>query len=128
MELTGKVALVTGSTSGIGRATAQALAARGARVLVSGRDEERGAKAVAAIRADGGQADFLPADLHDADSARDLARRAVQTGGRVDILVNNAGIGAFGPTDAISEQDFDATYALNVKAPFFLVAALAPAM
>ncbi|MEY9873262.1 NAD(P)-dependent dehydrogenase (short-subunit alcohol dehydrogenase family) [Streptacidiphilus sp. MAP12-33] len=90
MELTGKVALVTGSTSGIGRATAQALAARGAHVLVSGRDEERGVKAVAAIRADGGQADFLPADLHDADSARDLARRALQTGGRVDIPVNNA--------------------------------------
>ncbi|MFI9271555.1 SDR family NAD(P)-dependent oxidoreductase [Kitasatospora sp. NPDC052896] len=128
MELTGKIALVTGSTSGIGRATAQALAARGAHVLVSGRDEERGARVVAAIRADGGKADFLAADLHDAESARDLARRAVQTGGKVDILVNNAGAVVFGPTDATSEADFDATYAVNVKAPFFLVAALAPAM
>ncbi|SEM19792.1 SDR family NAD(P)-dependent oxidoreductase [Streptacidiphilus jiangxiensis] len=128
MELTGKIALVTGSTSGIGRATARALAARGAHILVSGRDAERGAKTVAAILADGGQADFLPADLRDAESARDLARRAVETAGRIDILVNNAGIGAFGPTDAVTEQDFDATYAVNVKAPFFLVAALAPAM
>ncbi|MBF9072544.1 SDR family NAD(P)-dependent oxidoreductase [Streptacidiphilus fuscans] len=128
MELTDRVALVTGSTSGIGRAVAQALAARGAHVLVSGRDEERGAKTVAAIRADGGRADFLPADLRDADSARDLARRAVETGGRVDILVNNAGIGVFGPTEAVSEAEFDAAYAVNVKAPFFLVAGLAPGM
>src|SRR5216683_2232400 len=80
MELTGQVALVTGSTSGIGRATAHVLADRGARVLVSGRDQERGAQVVAAICADGGKADFLAADLRDADSARDLARRAVEIG------------------------------------------------
>ena len=128
MELTGKIALVTGSTSGIGRATAQALASRGAHVLVSGRNQERGAQVVAAIRGEGGKADFLPADLRDADSARDLAERAVRTGGRVDILVNNAGIGAFGPTETTTEADFDAMYATNVKVPFFLVAALAPAM
>jgi NAD(P)-dependent dehydrogenase (short-subunit alcohol dehydrogenase family) len=128
MELTDKVALVTGSTSGIGRATAQELAARGAHVLVSGRDEQRGAKVVAEIRAEGGKADFLPADLRDAASARDLAQRAIQVGGRVDILVNNAAIFTFGPTEATTEPDFDAMYELNVKVPFFLVAALAPAM
>ena len=128
MELTGKVALVTGSTSGIGRATAHALASRGAHVLVSGRNAERGAQTVEALRAEGYKADFLAADLGTAEAARDLAQRAIQTGGRVDILVNNAGIGAFGPTEATSESDFDAMYAVNVKAPFFLVASLAPAM
>lgn len=128
MELAGKIALVTGSTSGIGRATARSLAARGAHVLVSGRDGDRGTRVVEAIRADGGKADFLAADLHDAASARDLARRALESAGRVDILVNNAGIAAFGPTEATTEADFDALYATNVKVPYFLVAALAPAM
>ncbi|WP_194909056.1 SDR family NAD(P)-dependent oxidoreductase [Catenulispora rubra] len=128
MELTGKIALVTGSTSGIGRATAQALADRGAHVLVSGRDPERGAQVVQALRAAGHKADFLAADLHDADSARDLAQRAIAAAGRVDILVNNAGIGGFGPTEATTEAEFDAMYAINVKVPYFLVAALAPAM
>ncbi|MFJ5928010.1 SDR family NAD(P)-dependent oxidoreductase [Kitasatospora sp. NPDC092948] len=128
MEFSGKVALVTGSNSGIGRAIAQDLAALGAHVLVSGRDAERGAQTVAAIRAGSGKADFLPADLRDADSARELARRATETAGHVDILVNNAGIGAFGPTPATTETDFDTMYAVNVKAPYFLTAALAPAM
>ncbi|GAA1986599.1 SDR family NAD(P)-dependent oxidoreductase [Kitasatospora viridis] len=128
MEFSGKVALVTGSTSGIGRAIARTLAARGAHVLVSGRSAERGAETVAAIRAEGGKADFLPADLRDADSAHDLARRATEVGGHVDILVNNAGLSGFGPTTATTEADFDAMYAVNVKAPYFLTAALAPAM
>jgi NAD(P)-dependent dehydrogenase (short-subunit alcohol dehydrogenase family) len=128
MEFSGKVALVTGSTSGIGRATAELLAARGAHVLISGRNPERGAKAVEAIRADGGKADFLAADLGDADSVQELARRAVEVGGKVDILVNNAGVFPFGPTASATRAEFDAAYAVNVKAPFFLVAALAPAM
>ncbi|WP_079177252.1 SDR family NAD(P)-dependent oxidoreductase [Streptomyces sp. MUSC 14] len=128
MEFSGKVALVTGSTSGIGRAIAQTLAARGAHVLVSGRNEERGAQTVAAIRGEGGKADFLAADLRDADSARELARRATEAAGHVDILVNNAGLSGFGPTAATTEADFDAMYAVNVKAPYFLTAALAPAM
>ncbi|OIJ85813.1 short-chain dehydrogenase [Streptomyces sp. MUSC 14] len=119
---------MTGSTSGIGRAIAQTLAARGAHVLVSGRNEERGAQTVAAIRGEGGKADFLAADLRDADSARELARRATEAAGHVDILVNNAGLSGFGPTAATTEADFDAMYAVNVKAPYFLTAALAPAM
>jgi NAD(P)-dependent dehydrogenase (short-subunit alcohol dehydrogenase family) len=129
MELTDKVALVTGATSGIGRATALALAARGAHVLVAGRNEERGQQVLDAIRAAGGKADFIAASLHDADSARQLARQAVEAGGgRVDILINNAGGGVFGPTAATTEQVFDDTVTLNVKVPYFLVAELAPAM
>jgi NAD(P)-dependent dehydrogenase (short-subunit alcohol dehydrogenase family) len=128
-DLTGSTALVTGATSGIGRATAVALAQRGAHVVLSGRDAARGAKAVADIRADGGVADFVAADLRDEASARQLAKEAAGLGGgHVDILVNNAGVFPFGPTHDTSELDFDEVFALNVKVPFFLVAELAPAM
>jgi NAD(P)-dependent dehydrogenase (short-subunit alcohol dehydrogenase family) len=128
-DLTGSTALVTGGTSGIGRAGAVALAALGAHVLVSGRDVTRGEQVVAAIRADGGKADFIAADLNDEAGVRALARQATELGGgHVDVLVNNAGIFPFGPTHEASEADFDAVYAVNVKAPFFLVAELAPGM
>lgn len=128
-DLTGSTALITGATSGIGRATATALAGLGAHVLVSGRDQARGEATVEAIRAGGGKADLLLSDLGDAGAARDLAARATELGGgHVDILVNSAGIFPFGPTAATTEGGVDAVFALNVKAPYFLVAALAPPM
>jgi NAD(P)-dependent dehydrogenase (short-subunit alcohol dehydrogenase family) len=128
-DLTGSTALITGGTSGIGRSAALSMARLGAHVVLSGRDAARGDQVVAAIRADGGRADFVAVDLGDEDSARQLARRATELGdGRVDILVNNAGIFPFGPTHEASEADFDQVFAVNVKAPFFLVAELAPAM
>jgi NAD(P)-dependent dehydrogenase (short-subunit alcohol dehydrogenase family) len=122
-------ALVTGGTSGIGRAAANKLAQFGIHVLVVGRNEVRGEKAVAEIRSAGGKADFIASDLRDASSAREVARRAIELGsGHVDILINNAGIFPFGPTDKTTEEEFDRVYALNVKAPYFLVAELAPLM
>ena len=127
-ELHGKSALVTGGNSGIGKATAIALARLGAQVVISGRDEARGEQVVKEIGAAGGQAYFVASDLRDEASARSLAARARELAGQVDILVNNAGIFPFGPTDQTSEQDFDAVIALNVKAPYFLVAELAPDM
>src|SRR6266699_6967278 len=82
-------ALVTGGTSGIGRATANKLAQLGIHVVVVGRNKERGEKAVAEIRSAGGEADFITSDLQDALSAREVARRAVAIGhGHVDILIN----------------------------------------
>ncbi|WP_332839117.1 SDR family NAD(P)-dependent oxidoreductase [Nocardia bovistercoris] len=128
MSLSGKVAVVTGATSGIGRATARLLAARGARVVVSGRDVARGTDVVEEIRAGGGSADLVCAELRTAADARSLARAAENVAGPVDILVNNAAIAVFGATAVIEESDFDACYAINVKVPFFLVAAIAPGM
>jgi NAD(P)-dependent dehydrogenase (short-subunit alcohol dehydrogenase family) len=123
------IALITGATSGIGRAAADKLAQSGVHVLVVGRNVDRGEKTIAEIRATGGKADFIASDLRDAASARAVARRAVELGGgRVDILINNAGVFPFGLTHETSEQSFDDVYALNVKAPYFLVAELAPLM
>ncbi len=128
-DLAATTALITGATSGIGRAVAITLAGRGAHVLVAGRDSARGEAVVATIRSTGGKADFVAADLAEGDSVRALARRAVELGGgHVDILVNNAGIFPFGPTPSATDADLDSVYAVNVKAPFILVAELAPAM
>lgn len=122
--LVDQVALVTGATSGIGRATALRLAEQGARVVATGRDGPRGHAIVEAIRARGGDGDFLAADLSDATDCRTLAAAA----GAVDILVNNAAVAPLGPTPSIREKEFDWCYAINVKAPFILVSELAPAM
>jgi NAD(P)-dependent dehydrogenase (short-subunit alcohol dehydrogenase family) len=122
-------ALITGGTSGIGRAVADKLAQLGVHVLVVGRNAERGQKTIAEIRTAGGQADFISSDLRDSASARQVARTALELGnGQVDILINNAGIFPFGLTHEISEELFDEVYSLNVKAPYFLVAELAPLM
>lgn len=122
-------ALITGGTSGIGRAVANKLAELGFHVVIAGRDAKRGEQAVDEIRRAGGRADFISSDLHDASSARQLARQAVDLGnGQVDVLINNAGIYPFGPTDEASEELFDKVYSLNVKVPYFLVAELAPLM
>ena len=129
-RLQNKTALVTGSTSNIGRAIAEAFAAEGAHVVVSGRSRERGEHVVEGIRAAGGRAEFVEADLDgSADASRRLAERAGEAlGGRIDILVNNAGIYPSGTTTTTDEKVFDHVYAVNVKAPFFLTATVAPGM
>jgi NAD(P)-dependent dehydrogenase (short-subunit alcohol dehydrogenase family) len=103
-----RTTLVTGSTSGIGRATALTLARGGSHVVVSGCDTQRGQDVVAQIRADGGTADFVSADLRDARSTTELAATASElaeaAGGCVDLLVNNAGIGSGGPTAGADER------------------------
>lgn len=124
-----KTALITGSTSGIGRATALKLARNSVRVVISGRDAQRGQDVVEKIRSEGGQAHFIRADLRDAQSAVELAAEATEVaGGALDILVNNAAIGTGGPTAGTDESTFDAVLATNLKAPFYLVANIAPAM
>ena len=130
MRLANKTALVNGATSNIGRAIAIAFAAEGAHVIVSGRSPGRGRDVVEQIREMGGRADFIAADLDgSAKASADLAEQASQVlGGQIDILVNNAGIYPGATTAATDEATFDEVYAVNVKAPFFLTAAIAPAM
>jgi len=123
-NLQGQKALVTGATSGIGRAVALQLARDGAEVIVHGRDAARGAETVDAITAAGGQARFVGADLSD---PADL-QRLVKAVGEIDILVNNAGFSWFGATPDLKVETFDALFASNVRAAFFLVAAFAPGM
>ena len=125
-----KKALVTGGTSNIGRAIATAFAAEGAHVLISGRSLERGAEVLDQIRAAGGQADFIATNFDgSAYASTDLAAEATRAlGGRIDVLVNNAGIFPGDSTPATDEATFDLVYAVNVKAPFFLTAAIAPEM
>jgi NAD(P)-dependent dehydrogenase (short-subunit alcohol dehydrogenase family) len=129
-RLAGKTAFVTGATSNIGRAIAVAFAAEGAHVLVAGRSEARGQAVVAEIGAAGGRAGFVAADLDgSAARSRELAGEATRLlDGHIDILVNNAGIYPGATTAGTDEETFDRVYAVNVKAPFFLTAAVAPAM
>jgi NAD(P)-dependent dehydrogenase (short-subunit alcohol dehydrogenase family) len=120
-DLEGKVALVTGATSGIGHAAAIQLAAQGATVIVHGRDATRGAAVVAEIENGGGSARFVGADLGEPAQALRLAED-------VDILVNNAGFAWFGPSEKLDAKTLDQLFAANVQAPYLLVSVLAPKM
>src|ERR1700685_642550 len=123
-DLGGLKALVTGATSGLGRAIALQLARDGADVIVHGRDAGRGVRTVEEIQLQGGRAHFVAADLGDAPSIAGFARGV----GDIAILLNNAGFSAWGATETFTLASFDALFAANVRAPFFLVAAFAPGM
>jgi 3-oxoacyl-[acyl-carrier protein] reductase len=129
-NLSGKTALVTGASRGMGRASALALARMGAQVLVHYSSGVEEAEAVVAeIRTVGGRADTVAADLSAPDGAHKLAKqvRAV-VGDRLDILVANAGISKSATIEETSVEDFDRLFAVNVRAPFFLVQQLLPIM
>lgn len=122
--------LITGSTSGIGAATARTLAARGWQVIVTGRDSGRGDAVVSAIERSAGQAVFVPSDLTGSpDNLRGFAAAAVAAvGGRLDAVVHNAAVCPAVDTLALTDTDLEATLAINIRAPHVLTAALAPAM
>ena len=126
--LSGKTALVTGASRGIGRASALALAAAGAQVLVHyGRGATEADGVVAEIRKAGGRADAVAADLAAADGPHKLAKLTRKTvGDRLDILVANAGISKVATIEETTVEDFDRLFAVNVRAPFFLVQQLLP--
>ena len=129
-KLSGKTALVTGASRGMGRASALALARMGAQVLVHYSSGVKEAEAVVAeIRKAGGRADAVAADLSAPDGAHKLAKqvRAV-VGDRLDILVANAGISKSATIEETTVEDFDRLFAVNVRAPFFLVQQLLPIM
>jgi len=128
--LAGKTALVTGGSRGIGRAGALALAAAGAQVLVHyGRGAKEAEGVVAEIRKTGGRADAIATDLAAAGAASKLARQARSiVGDRLDILVANAGVLKAATIEETTVEDFDRLFAVNVRAPFFLVQQLLPIM
>jgi short-subunit dehydrogenase len=123
MQLSGAVALVTGASSGIGAATAKALAAEGAKLLVTGRDEA----GLAAV-ADTTGAIALPADLAAADGPDRLAQAALAAAGGIDLLVSNAGTGWAGPIEQITAAKVDELLTVNLAAPIQLTRLLAPGM
>lgn len=129
-QLTGKTALVTGASRGIGRAIALSLARAGAQVLVHyGSAEDAADAVVAEIRAAGGKAQKVAANLRDADGPHQLARRVrAIIGDRLDILVANAGVSKSAKIEDLTVEDFDNLFAVNVRAPYFLVQQLLPAM
>jgi NAD(P)-dependent dehydrogenase (short-subunit alcohol dehydrogenase family) len=130
-RLVGRTALVTGSTDGIGAGVAEAFAAEGAHVIVTGRNAHRGGEVIERILADGGQADFVRADLTAGFSAvHALADEATsRLRGRIDILVNNAALLINpGPTADVEEEILDQALNVNIKAVFQLTGLIAPAM
>jgi NAD(P)-dependent dehydrogenase (short-subunit alcohol dehydrogenase family) len=129
-NLNGKTALVTGASRGIGRAIALALAKAGARVLVHYGNAENAAEAVVEeIRSAGGRAEKVPADLRAAQGPHELARRVRErVGERLDIVIANAGISKAASIEETTVDDFDDLYAVNVRAPYFLVQQLLPVL
>jgi NAD(P)-dependent dehydrogenase (short-subunit alcohol dehydrogenase family) len=123
-SLEGLSALVTGASSGIGKAVARELSRQGAEVIVNGRDIDRGSAVADLIQSNGGVAKFVGADLAELDELAALAEVAIN----VDVLVNNAGFAWYGPTNELDASTFDKMFAANVRAPYFLVARLAPEM
>jgi 3-oxoacyl-[acyl-carrier protein] reductase len=129
-DLISRTALVTGASRGIGRATARALARAGARVIVHyGNSAKDADSLVDEIRNAGGRADAVGADLSASDGAHKLAVDVGKlVGGKLDILVANAGIAVAASIEAQTVEDFDRMFAVNVRAPFFLVQQLLPLM
>lgn len=127
-SIAGQTALITGASSGIGAEIARVFAQAGAHVVATARRAAELAVLRDAITAQGGQCDIIPADLATIEGADGVAKTALARHGRIDILVNSAGTAITGPATSFDIADWDLTLALNLRAPFILSKALAPAM
>lgn len=120
MQLTDRVALITGAGSGIGRAAAKLLAREGARVALLGRSEDELAEAVREIEADGGTALSIVADISEAEEVRDAYRRLLDAWGRLDVVFANAGInGVWAPIEELEVDEWDSTLSINLSGTFY---------
>jgi len=128
MSVAGKTAIVTGAGTGIGRATAQLLARRGARVVAAGLQPERLRETVDAITAAGGEAVAVDADLSDPQAIDEVAARAQEAFRGTDVLVNNAAIYPLGPWHEMDAAQWDAVFATNIRGYFLLARAVRPQM
>ncbi len=120
MRLAEKVALITGGTSGIGRATAMLFAEEGARVAITGRNEERGGEVVRDIEGHGGRAVFIRADVRFAEDCRRSVDETVNAFGRLDVLFNNAGIYMGNDAVRCTEEEWDAQVDTSLKGAFLM--------
>ena len=128
VKLDGKVAIVTGASKGIGKATASAFAAAGAKVVLAARTRETLEQVAAALRESGVEAVVVPTDVTDVDAVQCLIEQTLDVYGRVDILVNNAGIGSFGPVVDFAPDDWDAVLNSNLKAVYLCAKYALPPM
>jgi NAD(P)-dependent dehydrogenase (short-subunit alcohol dehydrogenase family) len=126
MSFTGKTIIVTGATSGIGRASAEAFGREGGSLLLVGRQEPALVDAAAAVRAAGGQAATCRADLTAADAPDRVVAAALGAFGHIDVLVNAAGVIASGALEATTDDIWDTMMAVNLRAPFSLMRAAMP--
>jgi glucose 1-dehydrogenase len=118
-RLTGRAALVTGGTSGIGRAIVAGLAAEGARVTVTGRNAERGRAVVRDVEAGGGEAVYLPGDITNVADCDRVVAETIERFGKLDVLVNSAGVFPLAHSHEVSEKEFDRAIDVNLKGAFF---------
>jgi 3-oxoacyl-[acyl-carrier protein] reductase len=128
MRLRDRVAVITGSSMGIGEAIAWAYAREGARIVVNSRSEERGERVTRALREEGADAICVPGDVREKAAADRLARAAQERWGALDILVNNAGTSMIGPSEALPEEGWRLTIDTNLTGPFFCAQAAAQVM
>jgi NAD(P)-dependent dehydrogenase (short-subunit alcohol dehydrogenase family) len=128
MKLEGRVALITGGNSGIGRATAALLASEGAAVVLTGRNRERGEQVAQAIIEDGGKAMFLCSDVRVADECRRAVERTLERFGRIDVLFNNAGVFHPKTVPDCTEQEWDETIDSSLKGAFLMSKYALPSM
>ncbi|HHX04456.1 MAG TPA: glucose 1-dehydrogenase [Tissierellia bacterium] len=127
-KLQGKVAIITGATSGMGRDTAYLFAEEGAKVIITGRNEERAKQAVEKIRENGGEADYVIADMSDRSQLKKIVDYTLEKYGTVDILFNNAGLLSITPTLSMSEKEWDDVMQVNVTSALTLTQLVAPIM
>ena len=120
-KLEGKVAIITGGTSGQGRAIAELFAEEGASVVIGGRDDERGREVVDGIREKGARAEFVAGDIKTIDASRALIEKAVETFGGVDILVPNAGVLGLGSITELTPEEWHETVAVNLHAVYYML-------
>jgi len=128
MKLDGKVALITGGSSGIGSATAVLFAKEGASVVLTGRNQERGEQVARAINEDGGEAIFIRSDVRVADECRQAVEQTLERFGRIDVLFNNAGVYHPKTVPECTEEEWDETIDSSLKGAFLMSKYALPSM
>jgi meso-butanediol dehydrogenase/(S,S)-butanediol dehydrogenase/diacetyl reductase len=127
-KLADRIAIITGGTSGIGKATALLFAQEGAKVVITGRRRDRGEEVLSAIQALGGACQFIQTDHTDPEACSRVVERTLAKFGRIDILFNNAGIVTSGTAESVSEEDWHNTLAINVTAVWRMSRLVIPIM